>query len=52
METYNSLNNISKVIRHCDKQSALLRVIGANLVDPTENQGTRTVLNILLDSVM
>lgn len=42
--TYHCLNYISKVISHGNQEGTLLRIIGADLIDPGQDQGTGTSL--------
>lgn len=42
--TYNCLDYISKVVAHSNEQCTLFGIIGANLVDPCQDQRARTEL--------
>lgn len=47
--TYHSLDNVSKVVGHCNKQGSLFGVVGADLIDPTQDERTCAILLLLLD---
>jgi hypothetical protein len=44
-KTYHSLDDVRKVVASRNQQRALLGIVGANLVDPAQDEGPSAKLN-------